>query len=62
MSYKKNQIINELNSLDLVSENYSKYLHSKLQKSKKDISNGNVLTIEEAIERMKAKYEDFNIE
>lgn len=40
---------------------YTLYLHSKLQKSQEDIKNGRVMTIEESIERMKEKYEGFNI-
>ena len=42
-------------------ELYNLYLNSKLQKSIDDIKNGRVMTIEESIERMKKKYEDFHI-
>ena len=40
---------------------YALYLHSKLCKSESDIKNGRVMTIEESKERMRKKYENFNI-
>lgn len=40
---------------------YALYLHSKLFKSESDIKNGRVMTIEESKERMRKKYENFNI-
>ncbi len=40
---------------------YTLYLHSELQKSKNDIKNGRVMTIEESKERMRKKYASFNV-
>ncbi len=41
---------------------YTLYLHSKLQKSKEDIKNNKVMTIEESKERLKKKYANFNVQ
>ena len=41
---------------------YTLYLHSKLQKSKEDIKNNKVMTIEESKERLKKKYASFNVQ
>jgi len=40
---------------------YNLYLNSKIIKSEDDITNGNVMSIEESVERIKSKYEGFNI-
>ena len=37
------------------------YIQSKLQKSKRDIENGKVMTVEESKERMRKKYESFDV-
>lgn len=40
---------------------YTLYLKYKLKKSEEDIKNGKVMTIEESKERMRRKYEGFNL-
>ena len=40
---------------------YTLYLHSKLQKSKDDIKNGRVMSIEESKKRMRKKYAKVNL-
>ncbi len=40
---------------------YTLYLHSKLQKSKDDIKNGRVMSIEESKEKMRKKYANFHV-
>lgn len=40
---------------------YTLYLKYKLEKSEEDIKNGKVMTIEESKERMRRKYEGFNL-
>jgi hypothetical protein len=62
MVNEKNSTVNTLsNNITQTDTIYSLYLHSKLQKSKKDIKNGNVITIEESKEKMRKKYANFNI-
>ena len=41
---------------------YMVYLLSEIKQGEEDIQNGRVMTIEEAIERMKDEHEDFNFE
>ena len=41
---------------------YTLFLCSKLKESEDDIKNGRVMTIEESKERMRKKYENFNVE
>ena len=41
---------------------YTLYLHSKLQKSKDDIKNGRVMSIEESKERMRKNVRGFTID
>ena len=41
---------------------YMVYLLSEVKQGEEDIQNGRVMTIEEAIERMKEDHEDFNFE
>lgn len=66
MINEKKKIIRAVNTLpnDTTWDNtiYTLYLNSKLQKSQDDIKNGRVLTIEESKERMKAKYESFDVQ
>ena len=40
---------------------YTLYLKYKLKKSEEEIKNGKVMTIEESKERMRRKYEGFNL-
>lgn len=40
---------------------YTLYLHSKLQKSKEDIKNGRVITLEELDKESEALYESYSI-
>lgn len=40
---------------------YTLYLKYKLKKSEEEIKNGRVMTIEESKERMRRKYEGFNL-
>ncbi len=62
---EKKQILATINTLPnnitLDDSTYTLYLHSKLNKSKNDIKNGRVITIDESKERMRKKYENFNI-
>lgn len=60
MINEKKEIIS---SVDTLPNNtiYTLYLRSKAQKSKNDIKNGKVMTIEESKERMKTKYANFDI-
>lgn len=41
---------------------YMVYLLSEVKQGEEDIQNGRVMTIEEAIERMKEEHEEFNFE
>ena len=61
----KEQIIETVNTLpeDTTWDDalYALYLQSKLEKSEDDIKNGRVMTIEESKDRMKQKYENFDV-
>lgn len=65
MISEKQQIIETLNRLPnnttLEDEMYELYFQYKLAKSKEDIKNGRVMTIEESKERMKKEYADFDV-
>ena len=63
MINKKQEILATINTLpdDTTWDDYTLYLHSKLQKSQDDIKNGRVLTINESKERMRIKYANFDV-
>lgn len=61
----KEQILEIINTLpndaswdDII---YALYFHSKLKKSRKDLENGNYLTLKDFDQQMEAKYENCNI-
>lgn len=65
MINEKNEILATVNTLpnnttcdDAI---YTLYLRSKLKKSQDDIKSGKVMTIEDSQERMKKKYENFDV-
>lgn len=65
MSSEKQQILEIVNTLpdDTTLEDaiYALYLKAKVKKSESDIKNGRVMTVEESKERMKNKYENFDV-
>ena len=65
MISEKQQIIATLDKLPdnttLEEAMYTLYFNYKLAKSKEDIKNGRVMTIEESKERMKKEYADFDV-
>lgn len=65
MINEKKKILRAVNTLpdDTTWDNaiYTLYLNSKLQKSQDDIKTGRVMTIEESKERMRTKYESFDV-
>lgn len=64
MINKKNNLtaVNILHKDNVCSDAvYDLFLHSKLQKSKEDIKNGSVMTIDESKERMRKKYASFDV-
>jgi len=65
MINEKQKIIATVNTLpdDITWDDaiYTLYLHSKLQKSKDNIKNGKVMTVEESKERMRKKYASFDV-
>lgn len=63
MINKKEQTLGIVNTVsnEISDELYIQYMKEMLRESEEDIKNGNVMTIEESIERMKKKYEGFNI-
>lgn len=60
MVNEKEKTIKTANNLS-IDALYNAYFQEKLAKSTEDIKNGRVMSIEESIERMKQKYEGFNI-
>lgn len=59
MIKEKKAISTKVNTID--KGTYIMYMHSKLKKSRNDIANGRVMSIEESKERMRKKYESFDV-
>ena len=51
----------DLNKVRFKNETYTKYIEKKLEESKDAIRKGQVMSIEESIERMKDNFDSFNI-
>ncbi|MCI8397514.1 MAG: hypothetical protein HFJ52_07915 [Clostridia bacterium] len=53
--------MNKTKTLKTKEEVWKEYLLESIKQSEEDFKNGRVMTIEESIERMRKKYEGFNI-
>lgn len=60
MVNEKEKVVKTVNNLS-IDVAYKAYFQEALERSSDDIKNGRVMTIEESIERMKQKYESFDI-
>lgn len=62
MINEKRQIINILPQIEERDDTlYTLYLKAKIKRSEDDLKNGRVMTVEESKERMRKKYESFNV-
>lgn len=62
MINEKRQIINTLPQIEERDDTlYTLYLKAKIKRSEDDLKNGRVMTVEESKERMRKKYEGFNV-